>query len=168
MKAYLKACVLSLLLLAGCAPSGPIATPDPAATRTVYVTRHMQKLEGPDPALSPEGVAAADRLADLLSNKGVTAIFATPTRRAMETAAALARRTGVRLSAYDPRDPRALVDAAAASPGSILVVGHSNTVHDIIARFGARNPPARLTEQDYGTVFAVKRDGEIEVFDLSR
>lgn len=168
-RAYSRLGLLPLLLLAGCV-AGPAIAPTESliADRTVYVTRHMQKLDGTDPGLSAEGIAAADRLAAVLADKGVTAIYATPTRRAMETAGALSRRTGVRITSYDPRDPQALVAAAATSKGSILIVGQSNTVHDIIARFGARNPPAPLTEQDYGTVFAITPNGEMAVILLTR
>lgn len=157
----------AVLLLGGCV-TGP-ASPRPeteAADKIVYVTRHMHKADGPDPVLSPEGVAAAERLAALLADKGITAIYATATRRAMETAAPLARRTGVPVTAYDPADPGALVAAAAAAPGAVLVVGHSNTVHDLVTRFGARTPPAPLTDNDYGRVFVVGSTGEMQEINL--
>ena len=167
MSRKIGALLLPALMIAGCV-SGPSSSLEGASTadRTVYVTRHMHKGDGPDPALSATGVAAADRLAELLHDKGIAAIFATPTRRAMETAAPLARRTGVRVRSYDAGDPAALVAAAAAVPGAVLVVGHSNTVADLVTRFGARTPPAPLGENDYGRVFVVKPTGEIEVIDL--
>jgi hypothetical protein len=51
-------------------------------------------------------------------------------------------------------DPAALVKAASTVNGAVLIVGHSNTVPDIVARFGGT--PVALGEQDYGTVFVVK------------
>ena len=159
----------AVFMLGGCVAAIPASVPEAqGAERLVYVTRHMQKLGGDDPSLSAEGAAAAERLADALENKGISAIFATSTRRAMETAAPLALRTEVQVTAYDPRDPQALVAAAAASPGAVLVVGHSNTVHDLVARFGGRTPPAPLTEQDYGTVFVISATGGVDVFELNR
>ncbi len=128
--------------------------------------RHLHKGDGSDPALSATGAAAAERLAGRLAGKGITAIFATSTRRAMETAAPLAQRTGLQITPYDPGDPAALVAAAASRPGAVLVVGHSNTVHDLASRFGARTPPAPLADNDYGRVFIVKPSGEVDVFDL--
>lgn len=166
-RATIAGALSAVLLLGGCV-TGP-ASPRPeteAADKIVYVTRHMHKADGPDPVLSPEGVAAAERLAALLADKGITAIYTTATRRAMETAAPLARRIGVRVTAYDPADPGGLVAVAAATPGAVLVVGHSNTVHDLVTRFGARTPPAPLTDDDYGRVFVVKPTGDLTVLDI--
>ncbi|MGB3796537.1 MAG: phosphoglycerate mutase family protein [Alteraurantiacibacter sp.] len=158
--------LLAVFILEACVARPLTSAPEALiAERTIYITRHLQKLDGSDPSLSAEGAAAAQRLGDALANKGISAVFATATRRAMETAAPLAKRKGIEITVYDPRNPQALVDAAAASD-AILVVGHSNTVHDLVARFGAHTPPAPLTEQDYGTVFVVRPTGEVDMFEI--
>ena len=134
--------------------------PAPAlAAETVYVVRHLEKAEGDDPPLSVKGAANAQRLAHMLGDKGIVAIFATPTKRAMETAAPLAKRLGIAVTAYDPKAPDALVESAAVSPGAILVIGHSNTVPALVAAFGGAKP-APMTEEDYGTIFVVE-DGSV-------
>lgn len=167
MRRSLSAVLLAIIMLGGCV-AGPLASAPEGRTaeRIIYVTRHLHKQEGVDPSLSVEGAAAAQRLASALANKGISTIFATPTRRVMETAAPLALRLSVEITPYDPRNPQALVAAAAASPSAVLVVGHSDTVHDLVARFGARTPPAPLTEQDYGAVYGVSSAGEVEVFEI--
>jgi len=139
-------------LLVAAIPSQAVLAAD-----TIFVMRHLQKAEGNDPPLSPEGAANAKALADLLARSGIKAIFATPTRRDIETAAPLAARLGIKVTSYDAANPGALVSAVAAIPGSVLVVGHSNTVPDLVARFGGKQP-VTLTEQDYGTLFAVTHD----------
>ena len=142
---------LILILMAALAA----AAAQPAiAADTVYVMRHLQKAEGTDPPLSAEGAANAQTLAARLANSGIKAIFATPTARAMQTGEPLAKALGLAVTPYDPRDPAALVKAASTVNGAVLVVGHSNTVPDIVARFGGT--PVALGEQDYGTVFVVK------------
>ena len=143
-----------LLLLLFAFFGAAIATQPAMAADTVYVVRHLQKAEGTDPPLSAEGTANAQILADRLAKSGIKAIFATPTKRAMQTGEPLAERLGITVAAYDPHDPAALIKAVAAVQGAALIVGHSNSVPDIVARFGGT--PVPLTEQDYGTVFVVK------------
>jgi broad specificity phosphatase PhoE len=135
-----------------------MASPQAAfAADTVYVMRHLQKGEGADPPLSAEGAANAKALADKLAASGISAIFATSTRRAVETAEPLAKRLGITIAAYDPANPGALVAAVAKVPGAVLVVGHSNTVPDLVERFGGKQA-VTMSEQDYGTVYAVAED----------
>ena len=90
----------------------------------------------------------------MLARANIKAVFATPTRRARETAAPLAERLGVPVSDYNPRDLEALAAAVSGAAGSVLIVGHSNTVAALVERFGGEKP-AELTEQDYGTLFVV-------------
>jgi hypothetical protein len=72
----------------------------------------------------------------------------------MQTGEPLAKKLGIAVSSYDPRDPGALVKAVQSVPGAVLIVGHSNTVPDIVARLGGK--PVPLTEEDYGTIFVVR------------
>ena len=59
-------------------------------------------LEGAaDPELSEAGVAQSERLAEYLSTEHVHAIYASPLRRAMQTAAPLAARLGLPVSEVD-------------------------------------------------------------------
>jgi broad specificity phosphatase PhoE len=144
---------MKLILTLIAALAAAVAQPAIAAD-TVYVMRHLQKAEGADPPLSAEGAANAQALATRLANSGIKAIFATSTARAMQTGEPLAKALGLAVTTYDPRDPAALVKAASTVNGAVLIVGHSNTVPDIVARFGGT--PVPLGEQDYGTVFVVK------------
>jgi broad specificity phosphatase PhoE len=140
------------LILAG----GTISQPALAAD-TVFVMRHLQKADGADPPLSAEGAANAQLLAGMLAKSGIKAIFATPTRRAIETAQPLAAKLAIPVTSYDPANPAELVSKVAAISGAVLIVGHSNTVPDLIARFGGKQLVS-LSDQDYGTLFVVTRD----------
>jgi broad specificity phosphatase PhoE len=148
MTAFTKAGLIlaGLLAMLGAMPA--------TAADTVYVIRHLQKESGADPALTAEGRAGASALAELLADKGVTAIFATETRRAMETAAPLAARLGIAITPYDPGDPAALAKVAAGVKGAILVVGHSNTVPQLVASFGGAEPAA-IADDEFGTLYIV-------------
>jgi phosphohistidine phosphatase SixA len=147
---------LLLLAAASCATTGE----EPAAPGW-YVMRHLQKAEGQDPALSAEGTRNAGRLASWFAEDRPTAIYVSTTRRARETAAPLAARLGLTAKEYDPRDTPGLVARVRAETGSVLIVGHSNTVPEIVAQLGGARP-ADLGESDYGDIFRVRRDGSVE------
>jgi phosphohistidine phosphatase SixA len=145
----LFAAALAAAALAGCAT----APPAPAAP-THYVMRHLQKAEGPDPALSAEGRANAERLAGWFGAAAPAAIYVSTTRRARETAAPLAARLGLTPKEYNPADTPALVARVLAEPGNVLVVGHSNTVPEIVERLGG-DRPADLAETDFGAIWQI-------------
>jgi broad specificity phosphatase PhoE len=148
--------VLLLLAAAACA-----STPTEPAASSWYVMRHLQKAEGQDPPLSAVGAGNAERLASWFGKDRPAAIYASTTRRARETAAPLAARLGLSVKEYDPRDTPGLVARAKAESGTVLIVGHSNTVPEIVAQLGGTRP-AELTETDYGDIFKVRRDGTVE------
>lgn len=54
-----------------------------------------------DPQLSEDGLAQADRLADYLASERIHAVYASPLRRAQQTAAPLARVQGVNITTVD-------------------------------------------------------------------
>jgi phosphohistidine phosphatase SixA len=138
------------------APSGTAlaAGHDAGSGRHIYVMRHLHKDTGEDPPLSQEGASLARLLAGHFASFGIEAVFATPTRRAIQTGEPLARLLGLPVTVYDPGDIAALACAIEAAPGNILVVGHSNTVPDLVAAFGGAKPEP-LSEDDYGTIYQV-------------
>ena len=140
--------------------------PAPAvAGEPVYVIRHLQKAQGDDPPLTDQGRQNAEALASMLADRNIVAVFATPTKRAMETGEPLARRLGLPVTPYDPRDPDGLAAAVAAANGPVLVVGHSNTVPDLVARFGGPRPAA-IGDDSYGTLFLVGAGGKVTTVEL--
>jgi broad specificity phosphatase PhoE len=147
---------LLLFALAACATT----VPEPADPGW-YVMRHLQKGEGQDPPLSEEGRRNAGRLVARFAEDPPAAIYVSATRRARETAGPLAAQLGLTPQEYDPRDTPALIARAKAETGTVLIVGHSNTVPEIVAQLGGARP-ADLAETDYGDIFRVRRDGTVE------
>ena len=161
MKSVLAALLLMLSTLA--TPLAATAQPLQASIRVdapVFVIRHLQKGEGADPSLTAEGKANAMRLASVLKGKGIKAIFATPTRRAMETGEPLANALGLKVTPYDPSNVAALASAVRSAAGPVLIVGHSNTVPELVALFGGARP-APIADDEYGTLFEVAPDGKV-------
>jgi broad specificity phosphatase PhoE len=139
-----------LILIAACATAPRAEAPHP----NYYVTRHLQKAAGQDPGLTAEGQANAVRLADLLSSDPPSAIYVSTTRRAAETAAPLAARLGLTPKTYNPGDTPGLIAAVTAESGTVLIVGHSNTVPEIVQRLGGARP-ADIADDSYGDVWHV-------------
>lgn len=144
---------ISALVLAGCST----AASEPRE-QAFHVMRHLHKAAGTDPGLTEEGRRCAARLADEMAASGIRSIYASTTRRARETAAPLAARLGLTPVEYDPRDTPGLAARVAAEPGSVLVVGHSNTVPEIVERLGGARP-GDLAEDRFGEVWRVARPG---------
>jgi phosphohistidine phosphatase SixA len=140
---------LLLLALAGCATLG--ARPSP----NIYVVRHLQTPAGvPHAQLTVEGRAAAERLADWLKRDPPRTILVSDTDRARDTAAPTASRFKAAVLVYDPKDTQALVAQVLASRGTVLVVGHSNTVPDIVAGLGGPRPTP-LVHEDFGDIWHI-------------
>lgn len=145
------------------APSGPSAVPaetrpQPSASgRTIYLVRHAEKVdESPQALLSAIGHARAQRLADTLSRAGVQRIVVSEFRRTQQTAQPLADRLGIKpavLPANDHAALQALLWSASDPVGSILVVGHSDTLPRILRDLGAPSEP--IAGGDYGNLFVV-------------
>jgi phosphohistidine phosphatase SixA len=141
-------------LLAGAAQAGP-----------VYVMRHLERDVGADPGLNATGAANAKRLAEWFRHAPPAAIYVTPYRRARETVAPLAAKLGLTPIEYDPRQQDELIEAVRAVNGSVLIVGHSNTVPAIVHALGG--PVAEdLPDSDYGRIWIV-RDGSVRVAPLA-
>ncbi len=140
-----------------------VAHAQPAAHQ-VYVMRHLNTPAGqPDPDLLPEGRAAAIALADLFETdrfegRHPVAIYVSDYRRTRQTAAPTAARLALNVTVYDPRDTAGLIARVRAEPGPVLIVGHSNTVPDIIAALGGTRP-APLVHEDFGDLWIVEPGG---------
>lgn len=144
---------LALLVLAGCAYIAPL---QPAAT--FYVMRHLNTPAGAtDPDLTPEGQRNAELLANQFPNEPPASIFVSNTKRAQQTAAPLAAKLGLTPRVYVPGDTAALIDEVMKEPPPVLIVGHSNTVPDIIAALRGRRPEP-LTYEDFGDIWRISGD----------
>ena len=134
-----------------------------ANSTTVIVVRHAEKERdsGPDPPLTPAGQARAERLSRLFgagrAPGRVDAIYVSPTLRSRMTAAPLAARLGLTPIVGPEHDARRLAAQVLREHGGgrILVVGHSDTVTDIVERLsGAKNLP-HIADDEYGAMYIV-------------
>ena len=117
---------------------------------TVFLVRHADVPAGTNPHLNTAGLTRASELIRVLGAIGIVAVYASEFARTRETAQPLATHLGLTVKVMTGGDPAAIVqDIRAHHPGqTVLVVGHSNTVPDIISRCGGPSVP--VTER---TVF---------------
>ena len=122
----------------------------------IYVMRHLHTPKGiKDPDLTTEGREHAEELAQWLSRDPPTAIYVSTTKRSAQTAAPTARRFGVNPQTYDPANTPDLIGRVLREKRTVLVIGHSNTVPDIIAGLGGTRP-RELAHEDFGDIWHVQ------------
>lgn len=122
----------------------------------IFIVRHAEKASagGNDPVLSLQGEKRADALAHILKDSQITAVFVTEFKRTQETAAPTAKATHVTPTVISANDIGALVEKLRALNGDALVVGHGNTIPDLLKALGIATPIS-IPEDDYTEIFAV-------------
>ncbi len=124
-----------------------------------YLVRHAEKVtrnpDDLDPALTPAGMERAIALKNKLANANIAAIYSTDYRRTMATAKPLADYLGLPITVYDQSS--ALVTKIKAEHGgeTVLIVGHSNTVPQIVQEFGVGAPVPMIAPDDYDEFYVV-------------
>ena len=106
-----------------------------------------------DPDLSEAGRARAESLAIALKDAKITSIYATKYKRTQQTAAPLAKALGLTVS-IAPADAADVVKQLAGAKGNVLVVGHSNTVPDVIKGLGV-TAPVMIGDDEFDNLFVV-------------
>jgi 2,3-bisphosphoglycerate-dependent phosphoglycerate mutase len=130
-----------------------------AAPSTLFVVRHAEKAKGggDDPDLSKRGRARAEALAKMLKDADITAIYATQFKRTQQTAAPLAEMLRLKIKVVPAKDSAALVARLRDAKRNVLVVGHGNTIPDLVKGIGLATPIS-IAENDYDTLFIVTFD----------
>ncbi|WP_229458939.1 phosphoglycerate mutase family protein [Massilia glaciei] len=149
-------CALSLALTV-LAPSAALAQ------GTIYLVRHAEKESvGKDPALTDAGQARARNIAATLRKVGVAQIYSTALMRTQMTAKPLATLLAVPVRTYDPSRQAEFATQLKALPGNTLVVGHSNTLTELVRLLGGE-PGADIADTEYDRLYqlAIDKDGSV-------
>lgn len=118
----------------------------------IYLVRHGEKAVGKDPELTAQGRLRAQNIATLLHRAGIQAIFSTPTVRTLQTAQPLAQRLKLPVQQYAAETPKALVEKVKSLRGAVLVVGHSNTLSELVTLFGGA-PGTEIADDEYDRLY---------------
>lgn len=147
MKYRLPALLFFLLLLVS--PAG-------AEQPTIFFVRHAEKAAtgGDDMDISEAGRARAEALVTVLKDAGISAIYATELKRTQQTAAPVAKALKLEPAVIPAKDNAGLLAKLQGSSGNILVVGHGNTIPDLVKALGITTP-INIAENDYDNLFVV-------------
>jgi broad specificity phosphatase PhoE len=124
--------------------------------QALIIVRHAEKADQTtDTHLSEAGQARARALAVLLAQSGASAIYATEYTRTTETVKPLADLLGLPIQHLPAADTSRLIERLRTrhAQETVVVVGHSNTVPEILKLYGISIPP--IGADDFGNVFVV-------------
>ena len=113
-----------------------------AADTMVIVVRHAEKStdDAKDPSLSEQGIARANKLASVLKNSNLKAVYTTQYKRTQQTGLPSATQAGLQLDVRPATKENSKTYTAGLLKEiqkkhrgeTVLIVGHSNTVPEII------------------------------------
>lgn len=162
-------CLLALVLIAlpGCAAAQRSAGAAGPARTVVILVRHAEKASETesDPSLSERGRSRADALRAALRDSRLTGVIVSERRRTHETAAP-STPEGILPDTIPIRNGVAAHASAVAerirnrhAGGTVLVVGHSNTIPAVMSALGA-GPLPDICDPEYGNLFVLILEGE--------
>ncbi len=133
------------------------------ATTTVLFVRHAEQAAEPadDPGLSEAGKLRATELARQLVDAdvvaGIDAVYATPLRRSVETAKPVAEALDLPLRSYAVSDTEEFLEELVREHKGqiVLVVGHSNTVPQMIGNMGASKRVPPIADGEFDNLYLV-------------
>lgn len=145
-----------LLLLASC------------STQRYYIVRHAEKaassasttMNSSNPPLTDAGKKRAEDLKEVLKTKRIGYIFSTNTIRTTETAEPTRAYFGLTTEIYPPVPDDAFINRLKALKKNALIVGHSNTVDDIVNKLSGTKYLSDLPETEYDHLFVVIKKGK--------
>lgn len=125
---------------------------------TFIIVRHAEKGSdgSDDPDLKPEGLERAKKLASLLTNTKVDAVFSTRYKRTKNTVVPTASEKKLEVQIYDAVKADFIDGLLSRYAGqTILVGGHSNTVPQLVNLLMGTDEYKTFPDSEYGNLFIV-------------
>jgi phosphohistidine phosphatase SixA len=145
----MKNTLRALLLILACQLSAT------ACSQTIFIVRHGEKVdESRDPQLSLKGKQRAVNLAMQLRDADIKRVYVTEFQRTQMTAAPLAQLVKISSTSYAAKESRSLATQLNAADSNALVVGHSNTLLEILQGLGVQNAKA-VADDEYDRLILV-------------
>ena len=137
-----------------------------SCTHTYYIVRHAEKATqeanmSSDVPLTEQGKQRAEQVKEVLKNKKIALVYSTNTIRTKSTAQPVADYFHLPIGIYGPRPDSAFIALLKSKKKNTLIVGHSNTVDDIVNMLcGKKEVDSDLPDTEYNKLFIVKRKGK--------
>jgi 2,3-bisphosphoglycerate-dependent phosphoglycerate mutase len=137
-----------------------------SCSHTYYIVRHAEKANqesnmSSDVPLAAAGTQRAEALREILKHKKLGYVFSTNTIRTRSTAQPTADFFHLAIEAYGPRPDSAFIALLRSKKKNTLVVGHSNTVDDLVNMLcGKKEVSGDLPDTEYNKLFIVKKKGK--------
>lgn len=125
---------------------------------TFILVRHAETTgSGSNPNLSADGQARATRLSQMLDKVNLNAVYSSNYKRTTQTAQPTAIAKGLSVTIYDPTDPGNIASQVLHSYplGAVLIVGHSNTIPELLNVLVGSNTFPDIAESEYDNLFIV-------------
>lgn len=134
----------------------------PESNATFILVRHAEKAGSErDSPLTAEGMERAERLASLLTDMPLQAVYSTDFARTIATARPSASRRGLEVDLYEAGNIDSLGTALMRhhKSGAVLISGHSNTTPALVNRLIGEERYRKIDESDYSQLFIVTCTG---------
>jgi phosphohistidine phosphatase SixA len=141
-----------------------------SCSQSYYIVRHAEKAAqepntSSDVPLTEEGRQRAEALKEILKRKKIAFVFSTNTIRTKSTAQPTADYFHLTTEIYGPKPDSAFIALLKSKKKNTLIVGHSNTVDDIVNMLcGEIKVPGDLPETEFNNLFIVKKKGKRYIF----
>ncbi|MBK7306771.1 MAG: histidine phosphatase family protein [Chitinophagaceae bacterium] len=136
-----------------------IAQQEPGFTK-IFIVRHAEKESGKDPLLTAAGNARAGDLMRVLQNEGIQKIYVSQYRRTQNTGDSLRLQLKIDTVQY-AADTLCdnLINAIMVHSDfgkTILIIGHSNTLPQIIRKLGVTDYPyGDIPDNEFDNLFVI-------------
>ena len=141
-----------------------------SCSHSYYIVRHAEKATAEanmssDVPLTEKGKERAEALKEMLKKKKIAYVYTTNTIRTKSTAQPVADYFHLASEIYGPRPDSAFISLLKSKRKNTLIVGHSNTVDDIVNLLaGEVRVTADLNDNEYDNLFVVRIKGKKTFF----
>ncbi|MCF6132631.1 SixA phosphatase family protein [Flavobacterium wongokense] len=144
--------VILTIVLFGCSSSDE---PKPVKT-VIYLIRHAEKADSSaNPNLSAAGLQRANNWAIILQDVTFSSFYSTNYNRTLQTIEPTANSNDKEVELYNPAN-FSLEDVIAAHSGTnVMIVGHSNTIPQLINTYLGSNIYPEMAETEFGNLYKI-------------